>query len=189
MSRHTHRRTVLRLVALAVGMFGFGWAMIPLYSVFCEVIGIRSDDIRERTDASSIVTAGVDESRTVRVQFVAIKDEQMPWVFRPETFELKVHPGQRIDTTFFARNVLGQEMTAQAIPSISPGEASLYFYKTECFCFNQQTLAAGEAIDMPLQFIVDRDLPRDIRTITLSYTLYDANMESRQTRPVVAALN
>ena len=110
MSRHTHRRTVLRLVALAVGMFGFGWAMIPLYSVFCEVIGIRSDDIRERTDASSIVTAGVDESRTVRVQFVAIKDEQMPWVFRPETFELKVHPGQRIDTTFFARNVLGQEM-------------------------------------------------------------------------------
>ena len=167
-----NRKTVVRLGAIAVGMFGFGFALVPLYDVLCDVMGIGRDNINRET-AYVAAPGDVDTSRTVRVQFVANNDGTMPWEFHPHEFEMKVNPGAANSTTFYARNPAPRAMVAQAIPSISPPEAAQYFHKTECFCFNQQALASGEALDMPLQFIVDQALPAKIRTITLSYTLFD----------------
>ena len=163
--------TATRLVAVAVFMFAFVFVvMVPLYNVLCDALGING-----KTDgkAYTSVQAGIDESRLVTVQFVATNNEGMPWEFGPTVTTMKVHPGAVNDTVFFAHNTLAKDMVAQAIPSISPARAVQYFHKTECFCFNQQPLAAGAATEMPLQYIVDRDLPADIHTITLSYTIFD----------------
>jgi cytochrome c oxidase assembly protein subunit 11 len=119
------------------------------------------------------VPVAVDESRTIKIQFVATNNEGMPWEFGPSVTAMKVHPGAVNDTVFYARNPLPEAMVAQAIPSVSPARAAAYFHKTECFCFNQQPLDGDSAAEMPLQFIVDQGLPRDIRTITLSYTIFD----------------
>jgi cytochrome c oxidase assembly protein subunit 11 len=119
------------------------------------------------------VAAAVDESREITVQFVATNNEGMPWEFGPSVTAMKVHPGAVNDTVFYARNPLPQAMVAQAIPSVSPSRAAEYFHKTECFCFNHQPLEGNAKADMPLQFIIDQDLPRDIKTITLSYTIFD----------------
>ena len=163
--------TATRLVAVAVLMFAFVFVvMVPLYNVLCDALGING-----KTDgkAYTSVQAGIDESRLVTVQFVATNNEGMPWEFGPTVTTMKVHPGAVNDTVFFAHNTLAKDMVAQAIPSISPARAVQYFHKTECFCFNQQPLAAGAAAQLPLQYIVDRDLPADIHTITLSYTIFD----------------
>ena len=182
----SNRKTVLRLGAIAVGMFGFGFALVPLYDVLCDVMGISRDNINRETGYVATPSA-VDTSRTVRIQFVANNDGTMPWEFHPQQFEMKVNPGAANATTFYARNPSPRQMVAQAIPSISPAEAAQYFHKTECFCFNQQTLASGEALDMPLQFIVDQALPAKIKTITLSYTLFDVSGKAADNR--VSAAN
>ena len=119
------------------------------------------------------MAAEVDASRTVKVQFLARNNDGMVWEFQPESKIIRVHPGELQQTVFQARNVAHHDMVGQAIPSISPSRAAAYFNKTECFCFNQQALDAGKSADLPLRFIVDQDLPRDISTITLSYTLFD----------------
>ncbi|MCB1697949.1 MAG: cytochrome c oxidase assembly protein [Pseudomonadales bacterium] len=163
--------TATKLVAVAVLMFAFVFVvMVPLYNVLCDALGING-----KTDgqAYTSVQAGVDESRLVTIQFVATRNEGMPWEFGPATSVMKVHPGAVNDTVFHARNTLAKDMVAQAIPSISPARAVQYFHKTECFCFNQQPLTAGASAELPLQYIVDRDLPKDIHTITLSYTIFD----------------
>lgn len=164
------RTLVIRLVLVTIAMFGFGFALVPLYNLFCDVTGLNG---KTNTEAFIPVAELIDTSREITVQFVATNNENMLWEFRPEVFKLKVHPGQEIETTFYARNPSSKEMVAQAIPSVSPGRAAAYFLKTECFCFNQQLLSGGEAIDMPLKFIVDRDVPDNVNTITLSYTLFD----------------
>jgi cytochrome c oxidase assembly protein subunit 11 len=163
--------TTAKLVAVAIAMFAFVFVvMVPLYNVLCDALGING-----KTDGSQYtsVPVAVDESRTVTVQFVATNNEGMPWEFGPSVTAMKVHPGAVNDTVFFARNPLSKDMVAQAIPSISPSRAVKYFHKTECFCFNQQPLEANADAEMPLQFIVDQDLPKDIQTITLSYTIFD----------------
>lgn len=159
-----------KLSFVVVGMFFFGFALVPLYDLFCDVTGLNG-----KTNSEAFIPAEqiVDTSRTVKVQFVATNNENMPWDFKPNVFEIEVHPGEEKEATFFAQNPLGRQMTAQAVPSVSPGKAATYFHKTECFCFEQQTLEAGESIDMPLRFIVDRDLPKGVHTITLSYTIFD----------------
>jgi cytochrome c oxidase assembly protein subunit 11 len=163
--------TVIKLVAVAISMFAFVFVvMVPLYNVLCDVLGING---KTSGEAYTAVPAAVDESRLITVQFIATNNQGMPWEFRPETTAMKVHPGALNDTVFYARNPLSRDMIAQAIPSISPTRAAEYFHKTECFCFNQQPLAGESAADMPLRFIVDQELPRDIRTITLSYTIFD----------------
>jgi len=181
MSTRSISGTVLRLGAIAVGMFGFGFALVPLYDVFCDALGISRDNINAQAEYTA-VAAGVDTSRTVRVQFLANNDGTMPWEFRPQEFQVVVNPGAVNSTTFYARNPAPREMVAQAIPSISPPEAAQYFHKTECFCFNQQKLASGEALDMPLQFIVDQALPEKIHTITLSYTMFDVTGKADENR-------
>ena len=163
--------TVARMVTVVVAMFAFVFVvMVPLYDVLCDALGINGKTSGERYEAAQIQ---VDESREVTIQFVATNNGGMPWEFGPTTTMMKVHPGAVNDTVFYARNPLSRDMVAQAIPSISPSRAAEYFHKTECFCFNQQPLQAQQSAEMPLQFIVDQDLPRDIKTITLSYTIFD----------------
>jgi len=160
-----------KLAGGAVVMFAFVFVvMVPLYNVLCDALGING---KTNGQAYTAVQAGVDESRSVTIQFLASNNAGMPWEFAPTTTMMKVHPGAVNDTVFFARNTQPQAMIAQAIPSISPSRAVQYFHKTECFCFRQQPLAGKASAELPLQFIVDRDLPKDIGTITLSYTIFD----------------
>lgn len=163
--------TVIKLVTVAVAMFAFVFVvMVPLYDVLCDALGING---KTSGEAYTAVQAGVDESREITIQFVATNNDGMPWEFRPSTTMMRVNPGASNDTVFLASNPLPQAMIGQAIPSVSPSRAAEYFHKTECFCFNQQPLDARSSAEMPLQFIIDRDLPDDIKTITLSYTLFD----------------
>jgi len=168
-------------------MFAFVFVvMVPLYNLLCEVTGLNGKTQGQYTAEAA---GAVDESRTIMVRFVATNNEGMSWEFRPTTEVLRVHPGAENDTTFFAKNPTAAMMTAQAVPSIVPSSAAAYFHKTECFCFNQQHLSAGEAVDMPLRFIVDKDLPASIRTITLSYTLFDITPAPAAHEASVAALD
>ena len=163
---------VKKLVLLVAAMFAFGFALVPIYDVFCDLTGLNGKTANSAYEAVDVV---VDTSRTVTVQFIASNNDQMNWAFKPSISQLKVHPGEKINTHFYAKNPSVKTMHGQAIPSISPGRAAEYFHKTQCFCFNQQTLLGGEEVEMPLQFIVDQDLPRDVKTITLSYTLFDVS--------------
>ena len=175
-------KTVGKLSILVVVMFAFVFVvMVPLYNVLCDALGINGKTSGERYQ---VVEAGVDESREIRIQFVATNNDGMPWEFHPTHSVLKVNPGGVNNTLFYAKNPSGKDMVAQAIPSISPSRAAEYFHKTECFCFNQQPLAAGEDAEMPLQFIVDQDLPADITTITLSYTIFDVTDMAASAAPV-----
>jgi cytochrome c oxidase assembly protein subunit 11 len=163
--------TVTKLVTVAVAMFAFVFVvMVPLYDVLCDALGING---KTASEAYTSVPAAVDESREVTMQFIATNNEGMPWEFAPRQTVMKVHPGAINETVYLARNPLSKAMVAQAIPSVSPARAAEYLHKTECFCFNQQPLDGESSAELPLQFIVDQDLPRDIKTITLSYTIFD----------------
>lgn len=161
-----------RYALVVVLMFGFGYLMVPLYDVFCEVTGIngKTGVMRENDIAKSFM---VDESRTIKVQFLSVNNESMPWAFEPEVKSMKVHPGQIYAAAYRATNTSKRAMAGQAVPSVAPNTASLYFNKTECFCFTRQELAAGETKNMPLRFIIDPALPKDIKTVTLAYTFFD----------------
>ena len=163
--------TALKLSGVAVVMFAFVFVvMVPLYNVLCDVLGING---KTAGSAYTAVPVMIDESREVTVQFVAIKNNEMPWGFSPDERIMRVHPGAANGTIFRATNPTTAPMVAQAIPSISPSRAAPYFHKTECFCFNQQPLSAGSEAYMPMQFYVDPQLPEDITFFTLQYTLYD----------------
>ena len=163
--------TAAKLVGVALLMFAFVFVvMVPLYDVLCDALGING---KPSGQAYTAVQAGVDENRVVTIQFIATHNEGMPWEFGPSTSAMTVHPGAANDTVFYASNPTAKAMVAQAIPSISPARAAAYFHKTECFCFNQQPLDSKTSAEMPLQFIVDQGLPQDIKTITLSYTIFD----------------
>ncbi|MEM6545254.1 MAG: cytochrome c oxidase assembly protein [Pseudomonadota bacterium] len=168
--------TAIKLAVLAVAMFAFvPLVMVPLYNVLCDALGING---KTSDQAYIAAESGVDESREITVQFVTTKNNGMPWDFEPKQTSMRVNPGAANSTVFLARNPRGDMMVAQAIPSVSPSRAAEYFHKTECFCFEQQPLGGQQATEMPLQFIVDRDLPRDIKTITLSYTIFDVTANS-----------
>jgi cytochrome c oxidase assembly protein subunit 11 len=164
------KRLVLRLLGVVVGMFAFGFALVPLYDVFCEITGANG-----KTAGKFTVTQAqeIDEQRLVTIQFLTSNNGDMPWEFRPKKRMLKIHPGELNSTSFYVRNPANKTMVAQAVPSVSPFHAAQYLHKTECFCFDQQQLAQGEEMDMPLRFIIDADLPKDVNTLTLSYTLFD----------------
>lgn len=164
-----NRRLTGRLALLAVAMFGFGFLLAPLYSLFCEItgIGIRRAEVAEAPQA-----VPVDTSRLVTIEFVATVNDHGPWEFRPVVATLRVHPGELHNTQFFARNLTERRLVGQAIPSVAPGEGSRYLHKTECFCFNSQEFAANEARELGLQFYVDPAIPPYIDRITLSYTMF-----------------
>jgi cytochrome c oxidase assembly protein subunit 11 len=166
--RSANRRLLVRMLLVAAGMFGFGFALIPLYNVFCDITGLNG----KTANAASNVEFQIDESRTVTVEFLASLNESMPWEFRPVVHKMRVHPGQAYSTEFTARNRSGKDMVGQAVPSVAPGRAASYFHKTECFCFTQQKLAKDEQRSLPLRFAIDPALPKDISTVSLSYTFF-----------------
>ena len=162
------KRLVLRLLLLTVVMFAFGFALVPLYDVMCRAFGING-----KTAGQYEGSQVSDPSRSVRVQFMSTNASDMIWEFHSTTDQIEVNPGAVNQMIFIARNPTAKAMTAQAIPSITPAEAAVYFHKTECFCFTQQVLQPGERIEMPVRFIVDRDLPAHVKHLTLAYTLFD----------------
>jgi cytochrome c oxidase assembly protein subunit 11 len=165
-----HKPLTVKLAMIALAMFGFGFALVPLYDVFCDLTGLNG---KTATTAATADAAVVDTSREIVIEFIARPNKQMPWVFKPEVTRMKVHPGEIHIMNYFAQNPTDKLIVGQAVPSVSPGQAALYFHKIECFCFTQQKLAGGKNMLMPLQFYVDPALPSQFSTITLSYTLYD----------------
>ncbi|AWL10583.1 Cytochrome c oxidase assembly protein CtaG [Saliniradius amylolyticus] len=169
-------RMVVKLVAIVVGMFGFGFALVPLYDVFCDITGING-----KTNTTAAVYEGqeVDESRTITLEFITRTNTGMPWEFEARTRKMTVHPGEMAMVEFYVRNPTQRDIIGQAVPSVSPGTAALYLNKTECFCFNQQPLKAGSEAVMPMKFYIDPQLPEDIQFFTLSYTFYDVSESSQ----------
>jgi len=165
------RKQILKLVAIPVLMFGFGFALVPLYSVFCHVTGINGKT--GRVEAATVDARQVDLSRTISVKFLANTATGLAWKFEPVVKSMEVHPGQIYPAMYRASNRSDKDTVGQAIPSLAPSEASLYFNKTECFCFTQQTLKAHETRDMPIRFVIDPKLPEDIVEVTLSYTFFN----------------
>lgn len=160
------------LVAVSVVAFGFSFALVPLYRIACEkVLGIRLE--RGAADGEAVAsTSAPKQDRMVTVVFDAGVNSKLPWEFGPHEMSMRVRPGEMYETTYFARNKSDRDIVGSATPSVAPARASQYFNKTECFCFTAQTLAAGETRDLPVRFIVDPDLPDDVRTVTLSYTFF-----------------
>ncbi len=169
------QRQFLKLLAIPVFMFGFGFALVPLYDVFCEVTGLNGKT--GRIDVGSAQAQPIDDSRSVTVKFLAIEGTGLPWSFEPLVHEMTVHPGQIYEAAYRVSNRSGRDTVGQAVPSVSPGLASRHFNKTECFCFSRQELAAGETRDMPLRFVIDRGLPEGIVEVTLSYTFFDISKQ------------
>lgn len=164
-------RTMLgKLVVVAIGMFGFGYALIPVYRQVCEVLGINVLTQKDEFVAAPTNTQ-VDTSRTITIELDG--NSQGPWRFRPTTRSIDVHPGELATVMYEVVNTQGRAVKAQAIPSYAPQSATPHFMKVECFCFQEQTLAANEARQMPVVFFIDPKLPREVKNITLSYTFFE----------------
>lgn len=172
-----HLRLARRLFLAAALMFGFGFALIPLYDVFCDITGLNGKT--SNTPYTAPAEQQLDRSREIEIQFIAANNESVSWEFRPQYASLKVHPGQAVQTFYYVRNIAGRDMTVQAVPSVSPGLAAGFVNKVECFCFERQTLRRGEEREMPLRFVVSTELPENMRTVSLSYTLFDAGLLER----------
>lgn len=177
-ARNNQRKHIAALLVVVVGMFGFAFALVPLYEVFCELTGLNGKTSGRAVASEARVTetganpTAIVSDREVTIQFLAHVGRGMPWEFRPTETRLRVHPGEMNTTNFYVRNRASRAVTGQAVPSVSPGLAALHLHKTECFCFTQQTLEAGQELEMPVTFYVDDDLPDDIGTLSLSYTLF-----------------
>ncbi|WP_117235147.1 cytochrome c oxidase assembly protein [Vibrio maerlii] len=167
----SNRKLSLKLCAAAIAMFGFGFALVPLYDVMCDVLGINGKTNETAVNQPQSLT--VDYSRTIRVEFLSHISKGVPWGLQPKQKVLNVHPGEVIQTHYVANNNSATDRIGQAVPSVSPGLGASYFNKIECFCFNHQPLAAGGKAEMPLIFYIEPDVPDSIHTLTLSYTLFD----------------
>jgi cytochrome c oxidase assembly protein subunit 11 len=170
-------RTLLKLALFSVAMFGFGYAMIPLYPVVCDALGINITGLDDRP-----VNTQVDFGRRVSVEFDT-NVHNMPWQFKPMVAHLSVHPGELAQVMFEVINTRDVPITGQAIPSYGPSIAAEHFRKLECFCFNKQTLEPGERRKMPVVFVVDPALPKEISTVTLSYTFFEVEGNQRVATP------
>jgi len=166
-----HRELGLKLAALALGMFFFGFALVPLYDVFCTLTGLGG---KTTATAAAAVAEDVDETRVVRVEFVASVASTAPWEFRPAQSSMHVHPGEIVEAVYLARNLTDANRLGQAVPSVTPGLAAQHFKKIECFCFTPQQFAARETRELGVRFFIDPELPEHLDTVTLAYTLYEA---------------
>lgn len=173
-SASANKRLAVKLLAVTLAMFGFGYALVPLYDVICDITGLNG----KTGQVSAAEVMGPDESRTITVKFVATVNNAAPWEFRPNDVTMNVHPGGIYSTSYWARNKTSEALVGQATPSVSPREASLYFNKIECFCFTRQEFEPHEGRDMPVKFVVDRDLPAHIESLVLSYTFFDVTDSS-----------
>lgn len=177
-SARAHRSLTLRLCLMALGSFAFGFALVPLYDVFCALTGIGD---RDALVTPATVIEAPDASRSVTIEFVANLPSHGSFEFRPAAAEMRVQPGRLYETAFFARNLTGRDTVAQAVPSVVPSRATAFFRKTECFCFTPQHFAKGEGRDMTVRFIVDPKLPADVDRITLAYAFYGQSQLSAST--------
>lgn len=168
-------RSAGKLSLVVLAMFGFGFALVPLYDVFCEITGLNGKT--GVVEASSLDEV-VDETRLVTVEFTGSVNSRLPWAFAPIRQKMKVHPGKIYDASFIARNLGPVAKVGQAVPSVSPATASRYFDKIECFCFSAQRFESGEERELPLRFVVDTELPEEIKTVTLSYTFFERDENS-----------
>jgi cytochrome c oxidase assembly protein subunit 11 len=177
--RADNRRLLGKLVVVAVAMFGFGYALVPMYRAICDALGINVLSVAEQRIASGSWTGRhgaktntqVDTTRLITVEFDA--NARGPWDFKPAQRSVQVHPGALTTVMYEFQNIQNRTMAAQAIPSYAPRQASAHFNKLECFCFNEYTLAPGEKKQWPVSFVIDPRLPRDVTTITLSYTFFE----------------
>jgi cytochrome c oxidase assembly protein subunit 11 len=161
----------LKIAGLVVAMFAFGFALVPLYDVFCAITGFGG----KTAAAATPVVEAPDPNRTVRVELLASVARGAPWQFEPEVSHLDVHPGQLYETHFVARNLTGAKLVAQAVPSVAPGTAARYFRKAECFCFTSQEFQPHEERELKLAFMVANELPAHVDTLSLSYTYFSVS--------------
>ena len=168
--KQKNTKLVRILVLVVIGMFGFGYALVPIYDVLCEVTGLNG---KVEPSAVKEVVYQIDNSREITVEFMTSLNEVTPMEFRSELKKIKVHPGEYVTVNFYAENKTDKVMVARAIPSISPGATAEFFKKTECFCFTEQTFKPREGRTMPVRFVVSPELPKEYKTITLAYTFFD----------------
>lgn len=171
------------LCSAVVGMYGFGYALVPIYSVMCKAFGING----KPSNMVAVNDSSIDYSRTITVQFLATRNNYLPWKFQPLVNSIKVHPGENKKVAFYAENETAADMIVQAIPSVSPGLAAKHLKKTECFCFTKQMMKGKQGMAWPLLFHLDRELPKKIRTITLSYTLFDITKTAKNIKTSLQA--
>jgi len=170
-----NRKLIWQLWLFAAGFLAFGFALVPLYNVLCDVTGYGD---RSKLEKAAAVVEAPDETRMVTIEFISSSPTYGSWEFRPEVAQLQVHPGKLYEAKFYARNLRDQPVIAQAVPSIAPLQATQYFRKTECFCFQPQNFAAEEARELSVRFIVDPKLPATIDRLTLGYAMYDSKSTS-----------
>ncbi|OGI38536.1 MAG: cytochrome c oxidase assembly protein [Candidatus Muproteobacteria bacterium RBG_16_62_13] len=168
-----NRRLAIKLGIVTLAMFGFGYALAPMYDLMCQAFGLNGKT--GRTEAQAAAATPVDTSRTVTVEFTGLATSGLPWEFKPMTRKLDVHPGETQEVKYWVRNTSNETITGQAVPSVAPGLTAAHFKKIECFCFSQQTLKPGEAREMPVRFVVEPGLDRGVQTITLSYTFFNTD--------------
>jgi len=166
--RSANRTLLVKLTLVAVGMFGFGFALVPFYNKLCDVAGLNQIQTADATPANT----QVDTRRTITLELDANLRDDLPWTFRPLERSIKVHPGQLVHVAYEVRNTSGEVVLGQAIPSYGPQLAAQYVKKLECFCFTRQELKAGETRQMPVVFVIQPNLPDDVKTVTLSYTFF-----------------
>lgn len=175
--RTANAKMLGKLAVISAGMFGFGYALIPIYKHICEITGVNILALGERDAGAKAVRASraentqVDTSRLITVEFDA--NTRGPWEFKPAQRSIQVHPGELVTVIYEFQNVQPRPMAAQAIPSYAPKQAAAHFNKLECFCFNQYSLAPGEKKQWPVAFVIDPKLSKDVTTITLSYTFFE----------------
>jgi len=176
-----NRRTLFKHLLIVVGMFGFGYLMVPIYDVLCDITGLNGKTgVISESDSRQLQ---VDEQREVVVEFVSVINAGGQWEFRPVQARMTVRPGKLYTTSYYARNLSGNPAVGQAVPSVAPTVASKYFNKTECFCFTRQVFAVDGDKDMPLTFVIDPGLPRSVETVTLSYTFFDTGEQPDEQQP------
>ena len=175
-----NKRLAGKLFLVVVAMFAFGFALVPLYDVFCQITGLNGNT--GRIDERVAQASQVDTSRWVTVEFTGQVMNGLPWEFRPLQNKLRLHPGETAVVKYYVRNMTAETMNGQAIPSVSPPRAASHFKKVECFCFSRQQLEGGQSEEMPVRFLVESDLPEDVKTLTLSYAFYD--VDSSQARRI-----
>jgi cytochrome c oxidase assembly protein subunit 11 len=167
--------TLRKLVIVACAMFGFGFALVPFYKKICEVTGINNV-----LKADRVANSQIDNTRWLTVEFDTNLRSNLPWTFTPIEKSVRFHPGELVQVTFEVRNNSNRAVTGQAIPSYGPQLAGRYFKKLECFCFTQQTLQPGEVRRMPVVFVIEKDLPQDVNTVTLSYSFFEVEGTARK---------
>ena len=170
-----NRKLIRGLLIMTACSFAFGWALIPLYDLFCRAAGIGN---AEAKDGVARVEEAPDPNREVTVEFLASPASVGSYEFKPKVASMRVHPGKLYDTAFYAKNLTASASVAQAVPSISPSGTFKYFHKTECFCFSPQNFAPGEGRDMAVRFIVDPQLPANVDKLTLAYTFFDTTQSA-----------